>query len=330
MPPRKRLGLPPQIEALMDGDDGAQATHEDYTLKLWYDSPLGQALADTFAGDGIDADCLASLMLGRHVGAARGRFSADGVDWLPVLHAIISGELDADRMDYLRRDAHHCGVSYGQFDHEWLCANLVAVEADGAMTLALKHKAVWAFEHFLLARYHMFLTVYYHHTSVCFEHLLGRYFESGEYVLPADSESYLDRDDIHLWGAMRQSADPWAQAICARRPWALALETHAYEGDADGGPLLEKLAATGVEHFVAESRGSLSRYFGHGPMPLGVLEPERGRVRSIEHYTPLYDRFRRSVQLTRIYCRPSERARLREALTGRPDASSQAIGPSSR
>ena len=37
----------------------------------------------------------------------------------------------------------------------------------------------------------MFLAVYLHHTPVCFDNMLGRFFESGEYELPGDTEGYL-------------------------------------------------------------------------------------------------------------------------------------------
>ena len=102
------------------------------------------------------------------------------------LHAIVSGEVDADRMDYLRRDAFYCGVNYGNFDHMWLTTNFTAVPSDNHWQLGLRHRGVWAFENFLLARYHMFLAVYLHHIPVCFDNMLGRYFESGDYTLPSE------------------------------------------------------------------------------------------------------------------------------------------------
>lgn len=313
MPLRKSLQLPPALDALVP-DAAAQATHEDYTLKLLVNSPVSDALSAQFAGEGIDGLVLASLMVGAHMGHSQDAFIDGGIDWLPVLHAIISGELDADRMDYLRRDAHNCGVPYGHFDHDFLCAHLVPVEIDGTWILALRHKAVWAFENFLLARYHMFLAVYYHHTSVGFEYLLGRYYASGEYLLPSDSESYLRTDDVDLWATMRQSHDPWAHAVCARKPWALALETHVFDAKDDLDAGLAAIKAAGIDMFVTESRGLLSRYFGRGPMALRVLEPERNRVRSIDTYTPLYERFRHGVQVLRVYCRPADRPKVRALL----------------
>ena len=311
MPMLQALQLPADI--VSGQSPTRQATHEDYTLKLLVESPLREIIDELFVPEGVGVDELAALITG-DAGLGASPFVENSVDWLPALHAIISGELDADRMDYLRRDAHNCGVSYGEFDHHWLAANLTAVVDGGALRPALKHKAVWAFEHFLLARYHMFLAVYYHHTSVCFEQLLGRYFAGGEYVLPSDTEAYLQTDDVQLWWALRQSRNPYAQAVCERRPWALALETHEFAGEGDLRVAFTTLRDQGIEAFVTESRTRLSRYFDAGSLPLYVLEPERARVRPIAAYTPLYERFAAGANIARVYCRPPDLERARAAL----------------
>lgn len=80
-----------------------------------------------------------------------------------LLHSIISGTIDADKMDYLERDSHHIGVPYGQtFDRERLLANLV-LNADGT-ALAISAKGKIPAEMFVFARYTMFSEVYWHHT----------------------------------------------------------------------------------------------------------------------------------------------------------------------
>ena len=42
------------------------------------------------------------------------------MDWTPLLRALVSGELDADRMDYLLRDSFYTGVNYGRYDLDWI------------------------------------------------------------------------------------------------------------------------------------------------------------------------------------------------------------------
>ena len=91
------------------------------------------------------------------------------------LGAIISGELDVDRMDYLMRDSHYTGVEYGIIDIERLISNLILKDE-----LILDIKGVQAAESLLVARYFMYPSVYQHHTTRilnsmfrrCMEHLI--------------------------------------------------------------------------------------------------------------------------------------------------------------
>lgn len=79
-----------------------------------------------------------------------------------ILHSILSGPIDVDKMDYLVRDSLHTGVPYGQnFDQQRLIASLRLNEAgDG---LALSEKGRTAAEMMVFARYVMFSEVYWHH-----------------------------------------------------------------------------------------------------------------------------------------------------------------------
>jgi HD superfamily phosphohydrolase len=70
-----------------------------------------------------------------------------------VLADIVSSQLDADRMDYLLRDGHFCGVSYGNYDLNWLIHCLTVCEDQfGNRRLATSLKGVGAVEQFLIAR----------------------------------------------------------------------------------------------------------------------------------------------------------------------------------
>lgn len=74
---------------------------------------------------------------------------------------IISGDLDVDRMDYLKRDSYYTGVAYGVIDTERLIYSLTYDNNE----LLLSNKGVQAAESTLLARYFMYPTVYQHHTT---------------------------------------------------------------------------------------------------------------------------------------------------------------------
>ncbi|MEZ4269982.1 MAG: hypothetical protein R3C68_00620 [Myxococcota bacterium] len=95
----------------------------------------------------------------------------------------------------------------------------------------------------LLARYHMFLAVYYHHTALCFDYLLRRFYESGEYQLPGSSEAYLRTDDVDLLGVLRRSNNPWADMLIRRRPYRLLLESHDMHDMANHASLDDELRA---------------------------------------------------------------------------------------
>lgn len=82
---------------------------------------------------------------------------------LIALHSFMDGFIDADKMDYLERDAINCGVSYGRFDRDALINNLTMIKGDtGIYNIALKQNGVQALESFILARYYMFSQVYMH------------------------------------------------------------------------------------------------------------------------------------------------------------------------
>lgn len=91
----------------------------------------------------------------------------------PVLRELVSGpNLDADRMDYLLRDAYFTGVAGGTYDAAQLLASLRILEVDGRPQLGVDGRGVVALESFVLARYMMFATVYFHHTTRAFERVL--------------------------------------------------------------------------------------------------------------------------------------------------------------
>ena len=72
----------------------------------------------------------------------------------PVANQLMHSDLDADRMDYLLRDSHYSGLRYGQFDRDYILANLVTYDAgDGDVGFGVRENAVHAVEDFLIARF---------------------------------------------------------------------------------------------------------------------------------------------------------------------------------
>lgn len=90
----------------------------------------------------------------------------------PLLSQIISGPIDADRMDYLLRDAYFTGTSYGQFD---LGRILRTMRVEGER-LVVKESGVHAVEDYIMARYHMYWQIYYHPVSRSTEVMIASLF----------------------------------------------------------------------------------------------------------------------------------------------------------
>ncbi|HYR56645.1 MAG TPA: HD domain-containing protein [Myxococcaceae bacterium] len=303
-PARGTLRLPGWL-----ADQGGElASHEDFTAKILLDSSLGEVIEKHFAGDGVPAEALVALITGSEAPGGI-RFSDRGVDWTPLLRAIVSGELDADRMDYLLRDSFYTGVNYGRYDLDWIVQNLNAAVKDDRAYLALSRAAAFAFEDFLLSRYHMFISVYYHHTPVNFDQMLRRYYREapGEFSIPSDPEGFLFCDDVALALALRRSQNGWAKRIVSRQGYKLLAQFTERDEGYDLSKLVAALAESGIDHFSVESRGVLSKYFEEGKDPsLFIVDVSTGRLTEVAKYTPLYQRYSGAVRLSRLYVRPEQ------------------------
>jgi HD superfamily phosphohydrolase len=302
-PPRARLKLPSWLGA---GD--GQASHEDFTVRILLDSSLTPLLRERYGPLGVQPEHVAALITATDPpqGSA---FVDGGADWSPLLRALVSGELDADRMDYLLRDSFFTGVNYGRYDFEWIVQNLNPAHKDGRVYLALSKAAAFAFEDFLLSRYHMFLAVYYHHTSVSFDHMLRAWYEEarGELEIPADPEAFVLCDDVALYAALRKSKNRWAERIVSRRGFKRVAEFTERDPGYDLTKLQDALTAAGIEHFSVESRGTLSRYFeSDKSSPLYVTDVSSGRLTDVQSYTPMYQRYSGAVRLSRVYVPPEK------------------------
>lgn len=81
------------------------------------------------------------------------------------LRGLVSGSLDLDKMEYLRRDARFCGVPYGEVDVERLLQGLAILQdpVSGTWEVGVRAKALSTLETLLFAKYQMFRNVYWHH-----------------------------------------------------------------------------------------------------------------------------------------------------------------------
>lgn len=84
--------------------------------------------------------------------------------------ALMSSQLDVDRMDYLRRDSLFTGAGYGHFD--WYRLLTTIQFHDGDTDLVWPAKSAFAIEEYIFSRYYMYQNVYLHKTTRGFEQLL--------------------------------------------------------------------------------------------------------------------------------------------------------------
>lgn len=84
------------------------------------------------------------------------------------LHQLVSGQLDMDRLDYLRRDSFYTGVTEGNIGSARII-KMLDVKDD---QLVVEAKGIYSIENFLMARRLMYWQVYLHKTSVAYERML--------------------------------------------------------------------------------------------------------------------------------------------------------------
>jgi HD superfamily phosphohydrolase len=291
-----------------------RASHEDYTIGILTQTSLRETIDSGF---GFTARHVASL-ISREVLIEDDFFVDNDLDFRRVLSQLISSEMDVDRLDYLVRDSYFSGARYGQVDVHWLISNLTLYKSNGRVSLAMNRRAIYAFDDFMVARYHMFVMVYFHHKSVAFEEMLKRYITGPNcnYALPANMEEYLWVDDVQMAAHLRQQQDPWAQGIVNATPWSRVLELHGTPKDVDAAWAATALDTAGIENFTAGSTGKLSRYTVLGQKREGaesiyvIDDAIQGRIKvsPLQDATAIFERYQDERRISRVYVAPKNKA----------------------
>ena len=140
--------------------------HESLTQQIIRKTAIANILND----NNIDPELVCDIL--KHQVPRKMRFMSQ----------LISSQLDADRIDYLMRDALFTGVTYGKIDLHRI-ANTLSIWNDDSPSKSLKgtvvvsHKGIEAVEDYLIGRYHMYKGVYYHKTVRCMEKILIKTFQ---------------------------------------------------------------------------------------------------------------------------------------------------------
>ncbi len=209
------------------------------------------------------------------------------------LQGLISGSLDLDKIEYLKRDAFMCGVPYGEIDVDRLTNSLVLVDdpATGRRAIGVREKALSALESLLFAKYQMYRNVYWHHAvrsaTAMYKRLVEDAVQAG--VVSVESLSrYTDE------GLMHRLESAWPTqllvALKERKLYKRAAEWPAAELDTDK---VEWMATDRKR--VAEKENELAKDLGLGPGELLLDYPAKTQMLGLD--IPV---LRRSGQVERL------------------------------
>src|SRR6476620_11547003 len=148
------------------------------------------------------------------------------------LQGLISGSLDLDKIEYLKRDAFMCGVNYGDIDVDRLLNSLTVVadpERGGAM-VGVHEKGLSALESLLFAKYQMYRNVYWHHAvrsaTAMYKRLVDGALRAGS--LSAETlAAYTDEGLLHELA--QRAPSPLLSALRERRLYKRVFECPAAE-----------------------------------------------------------------------------------------------------
>lgn len=128
---------------------------------------------------------------------------------------LISGQIDADRADYLLRDSLHLGVSYGLYDRSRLINGLTLGKSEtDDLILAIEENSWHIAESLVLARYQMFSQVYFHkvrriydyHIQEAIKEILRNTGDGADcYPTPNELDKYLSFDDWEIYSALKKN-----------------------------------------------------------------------------------------------------------------------------
>lgn len=157
-------------EAVFEELTGQGHVHEKITAAI-------VRFHDPIRAADVDADWIAELLTETGYG-----------EYGSAERNIVSGPVDVDKMDYLLRDSHFCGVDFGRFDLDKVIDAARLTQSGDVQQLAFHVSGVYAIEGLMLARYQMHRQVYGHKTRIATDKMLVRAMLLGveEGLLPKD------------------------------------------------------------------------------------------------------------------------------------------------
>jgi HD superfamily phosphohydrolase len=179
------------------------------------------------------------------------------------LQGLISGSLDLDKIEYLKRDALMCGVPYGEIDVDRLIHSLTLVDdpVTRRRSVGVSEKGLSALESLLFAKYQMYRNVYWHHAvrsaTAMYKRMVADAIANGA-LRVSELASFSDEALLHQLD--ERSRSPLLQGLRERRLFKRAFECPSAELPEDAA---EWIASD--RRLVAAAEDQIAREVGLEP-----------------------------------------------------------------
>lgn len=230
--------------------------------------------------------------------------------------ALVSGQMDADRMDYLLRDAHHAGVQYGRYDLDRLIYSLQFCPdaGTGDHHIGVAEDGIHAVEGLLIARFMMFTQLYFHKTRVIYDrHLVECLKEllkptNGLFPPPDEIDEFLKWDDWKVLGMISGGeGGKHGQILRERKHYRMVFSTSEFAKVHETAEA-EELEGRLGEHECVVCDAEKS-WYKSGSEGIKVWQTSGGDVRSVplQSLSPVVEGLR-AVNQHRIYVPANHRS----------------------
>lgn len=145
------------------GHKAPMANHENLGRHIITQTNFAGGVTQILREEGLDPKAIADII------------SGTSEDFLA--NQLLHSDVDADRMDYLIRDAYYTGVKLGIFDRDLLIKNMAITEFGGQEVLCVREEAINVVENFLIARYSWYSQIINDGASYKFDLMAAKIYE---------------------------------------------------------------------------------------------------------------------------------------------------------
>ncbi len=238
------------------------AGHERLGAALLRAEPLRSLAGDA----GADPDAAAAML--------DPELSDLGSREVRFFRGVLSGVLDPDKLDYLTRDAYHCGVPYGTQDADYILQRLVLGPED---RVGIEERGLMSVEGLLFAKYLMYRSVYWHKGVRAPTAMVKKavFLALRDGLLKAEELYGLDDSGFFSLVLGRDYA-PFAlmEEVVRRRPYTLLIDLPFDPGDPRHRAVLDLASRCALEEELARRISDREPSAALGPLELVIDLPE--------------------------------------------------------